>query len=522
MAREFSQHDASKENGGDLDWLTPDTIYQAFDEFVFNSETEILSEPIRDEMAWTEGGYRGLLVSAPGAGQVHPRPHYRYHRGGSSMSVELLTGLLFGALLLFLVLGLPLVFCLGGVAIVFLYFLRSPQCASFLIYCNLTSEATSFLLTAIPLFIFMANMLERSGVAEDLYAMMYRWIGRLRGGLAIGTVLISTVIAAMVGLSSAATVTMGIAALPSMLKRGYSKHIAIGAITAGGTLGILIPPSVIMITYAMMAQVSLGRLWVGGILPGLLLSLIFIVYIGVRCHFQPELGPSLPPEERASWREKLISLRAVILPIFLVVLVLGSILMGIATPTEAAAVGAGGSILCAAIYRRLSWQNFKEVNYRTLKLACMIIWILAAATSFRTVYALLEAVEFFKSMLLMVPFGRWGVIIVIQLILLVLGCFLDPWGIVMIAIPVFSPVVEALGFDLIWFGILFVVNMEMGYLTPPVGLNIFYMKGVAPEGITIGDIYRSVVPFVLLQGLALVLIMIFPQLVLWLPSLVFK
>jgi len=438
------------------------------------------------------------------------------------MSIELLVGLLFGILLVFLALGLPLVFCLGGIAVVALFFLMGPRAATFMVYWKLINEVSSFLFTAIPLFIFMANILERSGVAEALYEMMHHWLGHLRGGLAMGTVLISTVMAAMVGLSSASVVTMGVVALPSMLKRGYSKHIAIGAIVAGGTLGILIPPSVPMLVYASTANASVGRLWIGGFIPGLLLSLMFIVYIGIRCHLQPHLAPQLPPEERASWKEKFISLRSIILPLLLIILVLGSICMGIATPSEAGAVGAGGSILCAVIHRRLTWQNFKEVNYRTIRLTCMIFWILAAASSFRSVFAIVGATEFFKSILVMVPLGRWGVLITIQLILLVLGCFLDIWGILMIAIPVFGPVVEYLGFDLVWFGILFVVNMEMGYLTPPVGLNIFYMKGVAPEGVTMVDIYRSVAPFVLIQGLGLALIMIFPQLVMWLPSLVFK
>ncbi len=438
------------------------------------------------------------------------------------MSVELMTVLLFGALLVFLALGLPLVFSLGGVAVVFIIFLMGPQKGFFLIYYNFLAETSGFLVIAIPLFIFMAYMLERSGVAESLYIMMHSWIGRLRGALAMGTVIISTMMAAMVGLSSAGTVTMGVVSLPSMLKRGYNKNIAIGSVAAGGTLGILIPPSVPLLVYAMHTGASVGKLWIGGIIPGLLLALLFILYIGIRCHFQPHLGPQLPPDERANWREKFNSLRSGILPLLIIVLVLGSIFMGVATPTEAAAVGAAASILCAAIYRRLTWQNFKEVNYRTLRLSCMIFWIIAAVASFRVVYTITGAAEFIEGILMMMPFGRWGVIIVIQLILLILGCFLDVWGIIMITLPVFAPVVASLGFNLVWFGILFVINMEMGYLTPPVGLNIFYMKVVAPEGVTIGDIYRSVVPFVLLQGLALVLIMVFPQLVLWLPKLILK
>jgi len=438
------------------------------------------------------------------------------------MSVGLLTGLLFGALLVFLALGLPLVFSLGGIAVVFLFFLMGPQKGFFIIYYSFLGESSGFLVIAIPLFIFMAYMLERSGVAENLYVMMHRWLGRLRGALAMGTVLISTMMAAMVGLSSAATVTMGVVSLPSMLKRGYNKHIAIGSVAAGGTLGILIPPSVPLLVYAMHTGASIGKLWIGGIIPGLLLSLLFIIYIGTRCHLQPHLGPQLTPDERANWREKFSSLRSGILPLLIIILVLGSISMGVATPTEAASIGAVGSILCAAIHRRLTWQNFKEVNYRTLRLSCMIFWIIAAAASFRVVYTITGAAEFFEGILMMMPFGRWGVLIIIQLILLFLGCFLDVWGIIMITLPVFGPVIESLGFNLVWFGILFVINMEMGYLTPPVGLNIFYMKVVAPEGVTIGDIYRSVVPFVLLQGLTLVLIMIFPQLVLWLPSRILK
>jgi tripartite ATP-independent transporter DctM subunit len=438
------------------------------------------------------------------------------------MNTAMFTVLLFGSLLLLLALGLPLTFALGGIAVIALIIALGPQAASWIVFANFTSQVRSFIYMSIPMFIFMANMLERSGIAEDMYVMMYRWLGRLKGGLAMGTVIISTIMAAMVGLSSAATVTMGVTALPSMLKRKYSKHIAIGSVAAGGTLGILIPPSVIMITYAMTAEVSVGRLWVGGIFPGLILSTIFLLYIGIRCYLQPHMGPGLAPEERSTWKEKIISLRSVILPIALVVLVLGSIFMGFATPTEAAAVGAAGSILCAAIYRKLTWGNFKEVSIRTLRLTTMIFWILAAAVSFRMIYSFVGARTFLEDLLLMIPFGKWGIMIVIQLILLVLGCLLDPWGIVMIAIPVFAPVVKSLGFDLMWFGILFVINMEMGYLTPPVGLNLFYMKGVVPEGVTTGDIYRAVMPFVLLEGLALVIIMLFPQLVLWLPGKLFQ
>jgi tripartite ATP-independent transporter DctM subunit len=428
---------------------------------------------------------------------------------------------MFASLFLLLILGLPLVFALGGLAVILIFMVWGPE-AAVILYWNMMYKGSNFLLIAIPLFIFMASMLSHTGISEDLYQMMYRWVGRLGGGLAMGTVIICTLVAAMVGLSSAAMVTMGVTALPAMLDRGYSKQIAIGSIAAGGTLGILIPPSVIMIVYSMMASTSVGKLWLGGVLSGLLLSFLFIAYIGIRCFLQPEMGPPLSPEERSSMWEKLISLKAVALPLLLVVMVLGSVFLGIATPTEAAGVGAAGSILTALLHRKLTWTHLKQTNYDTIRLTCMIFWILIAGESFSALYTYGGASHFLKNTLLVLPFGRWGALIVIQLLLLFLGCFLDPWGIVTIALPVFIPVVDSLGFDLIWFGVLFVINMEMGYLTPPVGLNVFYMKGIVPKGTTMGEIFRSVFPFILVQAVAMALIMIFPQVVLWLPSVVIQ
>ena len=436
------------------------------------------------------------------------------------MSVELLSLLLFGSAIILIALGLPLVFSLGGVAIVFLFLVWDvPYYQA--IYWDARHILSSVLFLPIPLFIFMANMLERSGIAEDLYVMMHRWMGRLGGGLAMGTVLICTLLAAMVGLSSAAVVTMGVTALPAMIKRGYDKRLAIGCIAAGGTLGILIPPSVIMLVYAHVAQVSLGRLFLAGVFPGLLLSLLFVIYIGVRSRLQPDMGPALPPEERANWKEKVVSLRSVILPVALVIVVLVSIYKGVASITESAAIGAAGSIICAIIMRRLTWKNFKETNYETLKLTVMIMWIMTAALSLTRAYVVIGAIEFIKELFLWLPFGKWGALIVIQLTLLIMGCLLDPFGIIMLAVPLYLTTINYVGFDPIWFGIIFVVNMEMAYLTPPVGINLFYMKALAPEGTTMFDIYRSVTPFVLLQGLCLILVIVFPQIAMWLPNLVF-
>ncbi len=351
---------------------------------------------------------------------------------------------------------------------------------------------------------------------------MHRWAGPLRGGLAVGTVVICTLFAAMSGVSAAGTVTMGIIALPQMLRRGYDKRIAIGCIMAGGALGVLIPPSIVMIIYGLFSGVSVGRLFMGGILPGLILSSLFIAYILIRCSLNPSLGPALPPAERSTLGEKLTSLRAVILPVLLVVSVLGSIFFGLATPTEAAAVGAFGSLICAAIYRKLTWGLLKDSAFRTMRVTAMIMWIIFAAGLFTSVYQGLGAPKLIKDLLEAFPLGSWGILILIQLTYFALGCFVDAISILMITAPVFLPIAAFVGFDPLWFGILYVVNIEMGYLTPPFGANLFYMKGIAPPGVTMGDIYRSVLPFVLLQAVGLALVILFPPIATWLPSLMFK
>ena len=433
------------------------------------------------------------------------------------MSIEIVTLILFGALLLLLAFGLPLSFVLGGVGMVGCYFLWGEK-GLFIAAAQAYGAMGKFTLLAIPLFIFMAMILERSGVAEDLYTMMHRWMGPLRGGLAIGTVLICTIFAAMAGISGAATVSMGLIALPAMLKRGYDKVIAMGCISGGGALGILIPPSVPMILYATLTGESVGGLFAGGILPGVLLAFLFVLYIGIRCFLQPSLGPALPKDERASWEEKISSLKAVILPILIIIMVLGSIYGGVCTATEAAALGVLGAAISAAVYRKLTWVLIKEACYRTANLTTMIIWILIGAYCFTSVYTATGAHELMENLLLSIPGGRYAVLFTMQAVFFILGCILDPAGIIMICTPVFVPVIESLGFDPLWFGILFIMNMEMGYLTPPFGFNLFYMKAIVPPGVTMMDIYRSIVPFVALQGLGLIIVIIFPEIALWLPA----
>ncbi len=437
------------------------------------------------------------------------------------MSIEVSAGVMFVALIVLLFSGLPLAFALGGLSLVLAYFMWGPS-SMLLVALQTWKVMTSYFLVAIPLYIFMANMLQRSGIIEDLFEVMEMWFGPLRGGLAIGTVIICTLMAAMTGVVGAAVATMGILALPSMLKRKYDKRIALGAICAGGTLGILIPPSVITIVYAVTAGVSIGKMFMGGVMPGLLLSSLFIVYIAVRCWLQPELAPAPSKEERArhSMLDKILALRSIILPILLIIGVLGSIYAGIATPTEAAGVGCVGAIGSAAIYRRLTWENLKESVYSTAKITAMILWITIGARCFISVFSAVGGDDLVREFVVGLNLNRWIVLIIIQLILVVLGLFLDEIGIILLCVPIFMPIIEALHFDPVWFGILFLVNAQMDYITPPFGYTLFYLRGVAPPGVTMGDIYRSIIPFVLLQATGLALCMIFPEIVLWLPNLV--
>ncbi|EEB84224.1 TRAP transporter large permease [Roseobacter sp. GAI101] len=433
------------------------------------------------------------------------------------MSIEILTMLFFGALLLFVMLGTPLAFALGGISVIFLY-AEMGELGFYLLATKMWETMQSPTLMAIPLFVFMAILLEKSGVANDLYDMMHQWWGGLRGGLAIGTVLICVIFAAMSGISGAAVVTMGTIALPKMLERGYDKKLALGAINAGGGWGILIPPSILMVLYALLTEVSVGRLFAAGIGPGLLLFFLVSVYIGGRCWLQPELGPALPVDERASWAQKFRSLKAVILPIMIVVIVLGAIFGGFATPTEAAAIGVFGALFATAVNRQLSWPVIRDASVSTLKLTALIIWILFAAHAFSTAYTALGAQSLIQEWMNLVPGGRWGSLIFMLAVLFVLGMVLDPVGIMLITLPVFLPVVQSYGFDPIWFGILFIIMMEVGYMTPPFGFNLFYLKGVAPPDVTMGDIYASVTPYVIVTLIGVLLIILIPEIATYLPK----
>jgi len=446
------------------------------------------------------------------------------------MSTELILGLLAGLTILLLVTGLPLAFILGSVGIVFLLLLEGPHTLIMPIL-NLWGLMGTFIFIAIPLFIFMGLILQRSGIADDLFEVVYRWAGPLPGGLAMGVVFICIIIAAMSGTSGAATVSMGFIAIPPMLKRGYDRTMVTGTVQAAGALGFLIPPSVTFIIYAMVAGVSVGRLFASGIFPGLMLAGMFIIYIGIRCRLQPHMGPPLPPEERTfTLRQKLVATRGIVLPALLVLAVLGSIFAGICSPTEASALGAAGAIICAIIRRRLTFTNFKEALFGTARTNGMVMWIVLSATVYGAIFDYFGASELIENLLVGSQLGPWGVLIVILLSFFIFGCFLDETAVLFIVMPIYLPILLNLGFDLIWFGVLYVLIDQTAYLTPPFGYNLFYMRGITrdlfrtgniSEEVPMIDIYRSVIPFIVLQLIGCAIVMIYPQIALWLPNKLF-
>ena len=428
---------------------------------------------------------------------------------------------LFGGLALGLVFGLPMAFTLGTSAIIAGVVYQGTSIFPVVVR-NTYGPMLYLVMIAVPLFIFLAAVLERSGIADDLFAAIHQWFGGINGGLAMSVIVICAIITAMSGVSTAGVVTMGMIALPIMLKKGYHKTIAIGPILAGGVLGILIPPSVSFIVYGMLTHTSIGRLFAGGIIPGLILASLYISYIGLRCYFRPQDGPALPKEERVSLKEKLALSRGLILPILLIVSILGSIFAGIASPTEAAAVGAFGAVLCAAIRRRLTWQLLRDAALRTVTVNGMIMWILFGAFIFAATFIQTGGPTVVKDFVLGLQVAPIIVILVMQLSYFVLGCLVDEITILFITVPIYMPILIGLGFDPVWFGVLFIVNMQMAYLTPPFGFTLFYMRGIAPPGVTLMDIYRSIIPFIGLQWIGLLIVLFIPQVALWLPNTVFQ
>jgi tripartite ATP-independent transporter DctM subunit len=452
---------------------------------------------------------------------------------GIEIDIGWLTVLMFGSLVLLLMAGLPLAFVTGGLGVVFLFVFGTPQILNIL-PARIFPFMTDYQLSAIPLFIFMAAMLERAGLIEELFDAIYRVLGGLRGGLAAATIVASTILAATVGVIGATEVTMGLIALPAMLKRRYDPSMACGSILAGGTLGILIPPSIMAILYSLVAGQSVGELFVGAVFPGLLLSSLYIIYVVARSYVRPADGPPLPLEERVDWRGKVRVLTAMVAPITLVVLVLGVIFSGIATPVEAAGIGTFGAVVVAALHRRLTWIAIRDAGLTTLRASTMVLWIIFGASIFVGFYIVSGGQEFVSDMLISAGLGPYGILAVMMLILFVLGMFLDWVGILFLAVPIFVPIIRSLSFDgvlglpgvaaddlALWFGVVYMINMQMSFLSPPFGYALFYLKSVAPPEISMGMIFRSSIPFLLLQALGLWICIAFPEIILWLPRAVY-
>ena len=374
----------------------------------------------------------------------------------------------------------------------------------------------------LPLFIYMGFMISESGIANDLYKMFHVWFGGLKGGLAIGTMGMMVAISAMNGLSVAGMAIGATIALPEMLRRGYDKRMITGVVQAGSSLGILVPPSVVMVLYGMIARQPVSKLWLAGIFPGLMMAALFILYIAIRCHFQPELGPVLPKEERQiPMKEKIGLLKAGLIPFAIFFTMTGLFLMGIASLVECSAVGALGATL-AALYKKNLNRKVIEVTLRkTLGVSCMFMWIILAALCFGAVFDGIGAVKAIESLFIeRWNLSPWGVLIMMQLSYILMGMFLDDTAMLVIVAPLYVPLIIALGFNPIWYGVLYTITCQIAYMTPPFGYNLFLMRAMAPKEISLYDIYRSIIPFVIVMCFGLAIVMIFPEIATWLPDYV--
>jgi len=434
------------------------------------------------------------------------------------MSIEIIVILIWVFLLLLMLTGFSIAFSMLTVSIVGYALFIGPHALPGL-YSVAFRNITLDIFIAIPLFLFMAVILQVSGTGERLYNAMHKWMGGLRGGLAIGTVIVCTIIAAATGLGGTGTVMMGLLAFPEMMKRGYDKRMALGCIPAGGALGPLIPPSVPAIVISGLGGLSAGKLFMAGIIPGLLCSLFFCVYIGIICFIKPELGPPIPIEERSSWKEKFIALGKISGAMGLIIVVLGGIYAGVFTPSEAGGIGAGGALILAIYDRSLTFKKTMDAVTMTIKVNAMVMWIVVGGACFSSLCGITGTTQFLTDVLTGLPLGPHAVLSIMLSILFILGFFIDNTAIILIALPVMLPTAIALGFDPLWFALLFNMMVIIGMITPPFGYNLFYMKGLNLPGVTMMDIYIGTLPYIPLMLLALVLTVLFPQLALWIPNM---
>ncbi|WP_112322220.1 TRAP transporter large permease [Oceanibium sediminis] len=438
------------------------------------------------------------------------------------MSYEMIAVLMFSSMMLMLMTGQRVFGAIGAVAAAGAVFLYGTGGVDIPFSAAMKLMKWYPLLT-LPMFIFMGYVLSESRIADDLYKMFHVWMGPINGGLAIGTIGLMVLISAMNGLSVAGMAIGATIALPELLKRGYDKRMVTGVIQAGSSLGILVPPSVVLVLYAMIARQPVGQLWLAGVFPGLMMAGLFVIYIWLRCRINPALGPALPKEERnVPMAEKLRLLRAGLLPLAIFATMMVPFVNGWTSLVESSAIGAMTAFLAAVLKRRMTREVFENSVRNTLGISCMFMWIILAALGFGAVFDGLGAARAIEDLFVdQLGLNPWVILIMMQLSFLIMGTFLDDTAMLVIVAPLYVPLVRILEFDLIWYGVLYTITTQIAYMTPPFGYNLFLMRAMAPKEVTLGDIYRSIVPFVGIMILALTLVMAFPEIALWLPNYVY-
>jgi len=438
------------------------------------------------------------------------------------MSYEMIAIFMFASMMLMLMTGQRVFGAIGAVAALAALLLWGTG-GSDIPFSSAMKLMKWYPLLTLPMFIFMGYVLSESKIADDLYKMFHVWMGPVHGGLAIGTIGLMVLVSAMNGLSVAGMAIGATIALPELLRRGYDKRMVTGVVQAGSSLGILVPPSVVLVLYAMIARQPVGQLWLAGVFPGLLMAAMFILYIYIRCRIQPELGPVLPAEERnVSRSEKIKLLSSGLLPITIFAAMMVPFINGWTSLVESSAIGAITAFLAAVVKGRMNKKVFETTVRQTLLISCMFMWIILAALGFGAVFDGLGAVRAIDNLFTeQLGLDPWMILILMQLSFLIMGTFLDDTAMLVIVAPLYVPLVKLLGFDLIWYGVLYTITTQIAYMTPPFGYNLFLMRAMAPPEITLKDIYGSILPFVLVMLLALALITFFPQIALWLPNTVY-
>lgn len=439
-----------------------------------------------------------------------------------NINPELIAFLMLGGVFGLVLTGFPIAFVIGSVALIVGTLVFGPNTTFHILFSRFYDLSLNYPYLAVPLFTFMGVILQQSGITNDLYDSLYDALGRVRGGLAIVTVIFGTILAACLGVIAASVTILTLMALGPMLNRGYDKGIASGVIVASGTLGILIPPSIMLIVYAPQAGLSIGQMFLGAVFPGLLLSTLYILYIIIRTMINPKLGPPIPSDQMTPFTLAKLGrlLKAMLPPVLLIAAVIGTIFAGIAPPTEAAAVGCSAAILLAIVYRKFNFKMLRTAALETLKVSAFVVMIAAMSYAFVGIFMNAGAGDVVANMILAVPGGRWASFAVVMITVFALGMFIEWIGIVFIVVPIFSIIFAKLGFDPLWAGMMVVVNLQMAFMTPPMAMSIFVLKGAAPKelGLTMGDIIRGVLPFVGIVAVVLVLLVLFPQIVTWLPE----